>query len=89
MYVSESEESDKPKCSDVESGNLGQSSQDKSNKQLGDEMYAPSVKSCKTSVACLPKRQDHTLGGKLIETPNLTSPTPLRNTPPTLTCQHS
>jgi len=26
---------------------------------------------------------------KFIDTPNLTSPTPLRNTPPTLTCQRS
>jgi len=28
-------------------------------------------------------------GGKFIETPNLTSPTPLRKSPPTLTCQRS
>jgi len=114
MYDSESDESDKPRHSDDESGHLGQSNQDESNKQLGDEKYAPSVKPSKTSVACTTggnialatsSRSDHQQGnregyvpseeagsynwGKFIETPNLMSPTPLRNTPPTLACQRS
>jgi len=53
MYDSESDESNKPRFSDDESGHLGQSTQnDESDKQLGDEKYAPSVKPSKLSVAC-------------------------------------
>jgi len=59
MYDSESDESDKPSSSDDESGHLGQSNQDESNKQLSDEKHSPSVKPSKTSVAC-------TTGGHMI-----------------------
>jgi len=48
MYDSESDKSDKPGCSDSESGHLVQSNQDESNKQLGDEKYAPSAKTLPT-----------------------------------------
>jgi len=110
----ESDESDKPGCSDSESGHLGQSKQDESNKQLGDKKYTPSVKLSKLSVACTTRgnialptssRSAHQQGsrmgrvpsekagsyngGKFIETPNLKSQSPHRNTPPTLSCQRS
>jgi len=114
MCDSESDESDKPGCSDSESGHPGQSKQDVSSKQLGDKKYAPSVKLSKISVACTTggnialaassrsahqqgNREGHVPseeaepynGGKCIETPNLTSQSPRRNTPPTLSCQRS
>jgi len=116
MYDSESDESDKPRCSDDESGHLGQSQSEsnESEKQMLDTEYIPSVKHSQLSVTCITggnialaasSRSAHTQGnrvyhatseeagafngGKFIETPNLTSPTPLRNTPPTLTCQRS
>jgi len=53
MYYSESDESDKPSCSDDKSGNLGQSKSNESEKQLCDTKYAPSVKPSKTSVTCI------------------------------------
>jgi len=113
MYDSESDESDKPGCSDSESGHPGQSKQDV-NKQLGDKKYAQSVKPSKISVASTTggnialatrsrsahqqgNREGHVPseeaepynGGKFIETPNLTSQSPHRNTPPTFSCQRS
>jgi len=55
MYDSESDESDKLRCSDDESGHLGQSQSEsnESKKQLCDTEYAPSVKHSKTSVTCI------------------------------------
>jgi len=55
MYDSESDESDKPRCSDDESGHLGQSQSEfnESDKQLFDTEYDPSVKHSKTSVTCI------------------------------------
>jgi len=46
MYDSESDESNKPGCSDDESGHLGQSQSEtnKSERQLCDTECAPSVK---------------------------------------------
>jgi len=112
---SESDESIKPRCSNDESGHLGQSRSDNdSEKQLCDTTHAPSVKHSKTSVRCItgsnitlatssssarkqgnqgchvtPEEAGSFKGGKSIETPNLTSPNSLRNTPPSLTPQRN
>jgi len=102
---SESEESDKPGCSDSKSqGNQI---------QLGNKMYSHSTDLEKVSVSHTegsielkpPLRSAHQQGnrgghvppeeakpyngGKFIETSNLTSQSPRRNTPPTLSCQRS
>jgi len=50
MSDSETEESDKPGCSDSESGHPGQTSQD-SQKQLGNKMFSHSVDLDKISVS--------------------------------------
>jgi len=50
MYYSKSDESDKPGCSDSESGHPGKSQEDV-NKQLGNKKRAQSVKLSKISEA--------------------------------------
>jgi len=108
----ESEESDKPGCSDSELGHPGQTSED-SQKQLGYTMFSNSVNLDKISVSTTegnielkppsksapqqgnqrghvpPVESEPYNGGEFIETPNLTSQSPHRNTPPTLFCQSS
>jgi len=109
MLDSESEDSDKPGCSDSESGHRVQSSEN-NQMQLGNQMLSHSVSHDKISVSPTggsielkpSTRSAHQQGnrgghvpleeagpyngGKLIETPTLTSQSPHRNTPPNLSC---
>jgi len=114
MSDSESEESDKPGCSDSESGHPGQSSED-NQRQLGIQMLSHSVShdnilvsptggsiELKPSIRSAhqqgsqgggghvpPEEAELYNGGKFIETPNITSQSPHRSTPPILSCQRS
>jgi len=108
----ELEESDKPGCSDSESGHPAQSSED-NQMQLGNQMLSHAVSLDKISVSATggsiirlkpstrsahqqcnrgggyvpPEEAGPHNVGKFIETPTLSSQSPHRNTPQTLSCQ--